>query len=84
MAILTTARLRMAAIIAGSMLTGSLMTGTALAYQGHMWNALHALQNAQTQLQLAATNKGGYRDQAIGLVQQAISAVNAGIQVGAE
>jgi hypothetical protein len=74
----------MAAIVAGSMLTGSLMTGTALAYQGHMWNALHALQAAQTQLQLAEGDKGGYREEAIGLISQAISAVNAGIRVGAE
>ncbi len=77
-------RLRMAAIVAGSMLAGGLMTGTALAYQGHMWNALHALQNARSQLTLAAGNQGGYRDQAIGLVDQAISAVNSGIQVGAQ
>jgi hypothetical protein len=75
---------RTAALIAGSMLAGSLMTGTAFAYQGHMWNALHALQNAEAQLEAAAPDKGGHRVNAIGLVQQAIAEVQEGIQVGAE
>ncbi len=75
---------RMAAIIGGSMLAGGLMTGTAMAFQGHMFNALHALQNAENQLQMAAPDKGGHRVNAIGLVQQAISEVQLGIQVGAE
>jgi len=65
------------------MLAGSLMTGTAFAYQGHMWNALHALQNAEAQLQAAVPDKGGHRVHAIGLIQQAISEVQAGIQAGA-
>ncbi len=75
---------RMAAIIGGSMIAGGLMTGTAMAYQGHMWNALHALQNADAQLHAAAPDKGGHRVNAIGLVEQAISEVQMGIQVGAE
>ncbi len=75
---------RTSALVAGSMLAGSLMTGTAFAYQGHMWNALHALQNAEAQLEAASANKGGHRVNAIGLVQQAIAEVQAGIQVGAE
>jgi len=75
---------RTAALITGSMLAGSLITGTAFAYQGHMWNALHALQNAEAQLQAATADKGGHRVNAIGLVQQAIAEVQAGIQVGAE
>jgi hypothetical protein len=84
MAIISSTRLRLAAIITGSMLAGGLMTGTAMAIQGHMFNALHALHNAETQLDLALPDKGGYRVQAIGLVQQAIAAVNQGIQAGAE
>jgi len=75
---------RMSAIIGGSMIAGGLMTGTAMAYQGHMWNALHALQNAEAQLEAAAPDKGGHRVNAIGLVQQAISEVKEGIAVGAE
>ncbi len=75
---------RMATVVGASMIAGGLMTGTAMAYQGHMWNALHALQNAEAQLQAAAPDKGGHRVNAIGLVQQAIAEVQAGIQVGAE
>jgi hypothetical protein len=82
MALVTSKRLRMAAIVGGSMIAGGLMTGTALAYQGHMFNALHSLQVAFTQLQEATPDKGGYRVQAMGLVQQAISAVNSGIAAG--
>jgi len=74
----------MAAIIGGSMIAGGLMTGTAMAYQGHMWNALHALQNAEAQLEAATPDKGGHRVNAIGLIQQAISEVQQGIAVGAE
>ncbi len=76
------ARMRMTGIVVASMLTGSLMTGTAFAYQGHMLNALHSLQAARSELTLAKADKGGYRAQALGLVDQAIQAVNAGIAVG--
>jgi len=84
MAIISSPRLRLAAIVTGSMLAGGLMTGTAMAVQGHMFNALHALNSAENQLNLALPDKGGYRVQALGLVQQAIAAVHAGIQAGAE
>jgi hypothetical protein len=63
---------------------GSTLTGTALAYQGHMWNALHSLQTAKAQLQAATPDKGGHRENAIGLVDQAIDQVDVGIQVGAQ
>ncbi|OYV38100.1 MAG: hypothetical protein B7Z81_05065 [Acidocella sp. 20-61-6] len=66
------------------MTIGGLTTGTALAYQGHMFNAIHALQNARQQLLAASNNKGGYRDRAIDLVNQAIAAVHEGIEVGAD
>ena len=75
---------RLAAVIAGSVIAGGLMTGTAMAYQGHMFNALHALENADAQLQAAKPDKGGHRVNAINLVNQAIAEVNAGIAVGAE
>lgn len=77
-------RLRMAAVVAGSMLAGGVMAGSAVAYQGHMFNALHALQVARNQLSMAVADKGGYRVQAMGLVDQAIGAVNAGISAGAQ
>jgi hypothetical protein len=84
MRFLSRSQMRLVIIIAGSMIAGGLMTGTAMAYQGHMWNALHALQNADAQLQAAHADKGGHRVNAINLVNQAISEVQAGIAVGAE
>ncbi len=84
MAMFTKSNLRVAAIIAVSTLAGFVAGGTAMAYQGHMWNALHALQNADAQLQAASPDKGGHRVNAINLVNQAIGEVQAGIAVGAE
>ncbi len=77
-------RFHMVAVIAGSMIAGGLMTGAAMAHQGHMFNALHALENADAQLQEAAADKGGHRVNAINLVDQAIAEVKEGIAVGAE
>ncbi len=74
---------RLAAIIGASVAFGALAGGTAMANQPHMWNALHALQNADNQLQLAEPDKGGHRVNAINLVNEAISEVQAGIQAGA-
>ncbi len=84
MAFNSSTRLRLAGIVTAAMLAGGVMGGTAVAYQGHMFSALRALQVARNQLSMASANKGGYRVQAIGLVNQAISAVNAGIAAGAE
>jgi hypothetical protein len=75
-------RLRLAAILTLAAATG-FAGGTAFAYQGHMWNALHALQNAEAQLEMATADKGGHRVNAINLINQAISEVQAGIAVGA-
>ena len=44
-----------------------------------MDNALRALENAHTWLQRAEPNKGGHRERAIGMVEQAINEVRAGI-----
>ncbi|HZR82412.1 MAG TPA: hypothetical protein VFD92_15065 [Candidatus Binatia bacterium] len=53
--------------------------GPTIAYQPHMENALSALQSARRELEMAEPNKGGFREQAIGLVDQAISAVRQGM-----
>ena len=45
-----------------------------------MESARANLQKARAQLQVAAQNKGGHRAKALGLVNQAITAVNRGIQ----
>jgi|GEM_PF-1961838 len=62
---------------------GSALTGTAFAYQGHMWSALHALENARGQLNAASHDKEGHREAALDLVNRAIVQVNEGIQAGA-
>lgn len=44
-----------------------------------MLNALNALRNARASLVLATPNKGGHRERAIQLVDQAITQTQAGI-----
>ncbi|MCP9930306.1 hypothetical protein KBY82_05865 [Cyanobium sp. AMD-g] len=54
-------------------------SGVAIAQQPNMQNALNALFSARSSLQMATPNKGGHRDRAINLVNQAIAEVQAGI-----
>jgi hypothetical protein len=56
--------------------------GVALAVQGHMFNALSDLRAANNQLGMALSDKAGHRVRAMGLVNQAISEVQAGIAAG--
>jgi hypothetical protein len=51
--------------------------------QPKMEAALSALAQAQHAVEAATPNKGGHREQALGLIQQAIDAVNNGIQYAA-
>jgi hypothetical protein len=64
-----------AAFLAGA----AVASGVAIAQQPNMQNALNALFSARSSLQMAAPNKGGHRDRAITLVNQAIAEVEAGI-----
>lgn len=77
------ARLRRRPTIGGLAFAGALAlafaAGQAVAYQPHMQNALGALQNALSELQQAEPNKGGHRERALSLVQQAIEQVEAGL-----
>ena len=57
--------------------------GTALAVQTHMVNARTHLQAALSELQQAAADKGGHRENAINLINQAIEQVNLGIKYAA-
>jgi hypothetical protein len=50
--------------------------------QGHMVRALDYLNQANDDLSRASHDKGGHRVNAMGLVNQAINEVNAGIAVG--
>jgi len=54
--------------------------GVAVADQPHMHNALDDLRQARHQLDVADADKGGHRVTAIGLVDQAITEVQAGIE----
>jgi hypothetical protein len=51
--------------------------------QPQMQAALAALQQAKGEIEAAAANKGGHRAKALAQIQQAIGAVNAGIQYAA-
>jgi hypothetical protein len=50
--------------------------------QPHMYNALGALQNARSELQVAERDKGGHRVTALRLINDAINEVQAGIAAG--
>ena len=54
--------------------------GRVSADQPHMRNALNALRNARSELEVASANKGGHRRRAIDLVNQAITEVKKGIE----
>lgn len=78
-----TARRRLIVAAGAALLLGVGFTaGSVVAAQPHMTNALHALQNAQAQLQEASTDKGGHRVTAMRLINEAIGEVQAGIAAG--
>jgi len=53
---------------------------TASAYQGNMEHALSSLYQAVASLREATPNKGGHRERAMDLIQQAIDQVQQGIE----
>ena len=64
--------------VAGASFAG----GCVVAAQPHMYNALGALQNARSELQVAERDKGGHRVNALRLINEAIAEVQAGIAAG--
>ena len=52
---------------------------TVAAFEPNMENALKALESAHDWLQRATPNKGGHRERALRMVEQAINEVRAGI-----
>jgi hypothetical protein len=76
-------------VLIGAGLAGALSIGlgigfgVAWAQQPHMQNALGDLQSARSELQVAVPDKAGHRVAAIGLVNQAIGQVRAGMAAGA-
>jgi hypothetical protein len=57
---------------------------SASAYQGNMERALSSLYQALASLRESTPNKGGHREKAIQLVQQAIQETQAGIEFADE
>jgi hypothetical protein len=65
--------------VLGVTLASGVFIGEALAYQEHMHAALDALRTARHELEDADANKGGHREAAIRLVDEAIAETQAGI-----
>ena len=71
--------------LALAMLFGAFVGGVAVAEnQVHMHSALTDLQSALSQLNSALSDKAGHRENAIKLVNQAITEVQEGIKAGAQ
>lgn len=72
-------QLMVRALALGAVIATSFGIGFAIGAQPHMEAALGLLQNARGELQAALPNKGGHRERAIGLVDQAIAETRNGI-----
>lgn len=70
----------LAAVAVTCLAVGAIAGGVAVADQPHMRSALAALDTARVELQLAASNHGGHRVQALDLVNRAIRQVELGIE----
>lgn len=67
----------------GMIVATSVGVGYAIGAQPHMEAAITILQNARAEVGAATPNKGGHREKAIGLIDQAIAEVRAGIAFAA-
>jgi hypothetical protein len=70
-------------LLIGVLGASGLGVGYALGAQPHMDAALALLSNARAELITATPNKGGHREAAIGLIDQAIVQVREGIAFAA-
>lgn len=68
------------ALLLCATLIGGILAGRAHAAQNHMIEARNHLRSARQQLHAATADKGGHREKAIGLVDQAIGEVDAGME----
>jgi hypothetical protein len=66
----------------GIMASSGILIQDAQAGQPHMYNALDNLRAARHQLEVALDDKGGHRVKAIGIIDNAIDEVKAGIAAG--
>ncbi|GLR89261.1 hypothetical protein [Bradyrhizobium iriomotense] len=67
----------------GAAIAASLGIGYAIGAQPHMDESVTILQQARVELAKAQPNKGGHREKALGLIDQAIAEVRAGIAFAA-
>ena len=63
----------------GAAFAASIGIGYAIGAQPHMNESVALLQSARGELAAATPNKGGHRERAMGLIDQAIGEVRAGI-----
>lgn len=79
-------RRQLAALAAGAASIGLAVSASspAEAYQGNMERALSSLYDSLASLREASSNKGGHREKAMQLIQQAISEVQQGIEFADE
>ena len=63
----------------GAAIAASMGIGYAIGAQPHMTASLGMLQSARAELAAATPNKGGHREKALGLIDQAIGEICAGI-----
>ncbi len=61
------------------MLAGGFIAGRAHAAQPHMTSARNHLRSARAELQRAEADKGGHRERAITLIDEAIAEVDSGM-----
>ena len=70
-------------ILLGAAIAASMGIGYAIGAQPHMEASIGLLQNARAELAAATPNKGGHRERALGMIDQAIGEVRAGIAFAA-
>ena len=67
------------AMLLGAAISAGMGIGYAIGAQPHMGETLGFLQSARGELAAATPNKGGHRERALALIDQAIAEVRAGI-----
>lgn len=70
-------------LLLGAVIASSVGIGYAIGAQPHMTESMSLLQSARAELARATPNKGGHRERALGLIDQAIGEVRAGIAFAA-
>jgi hypothetical protein len=70
-------------LLLGAAIASSMGIGYAIGAQPHMTESMSLLQSARAELARATPNKGGHRERALGLIDQAIGEVRAGIAFAA-